>query len=84
MELKLFLVSQTGQVNESVNFFYMAYMEGFVSVDFEQKFTRNDHWMLKYPKTREFSRLYLLHNRFVRPDTKRPFRYDPIQGKRLI
>lgn len=38
----------------------MAYMEGFLSLDYENVFTREDHWMFNYPKTREFSRLYLL------------------------
>lgn len=59
-----FCVVQTGEHNESVNYFYMAYMEGFVSIDFEGVYTTNDHWMLRYPKTREFCRLYLLHNRY--------------------
>lgn len=40
----------------------MAYMEGFLSLDYEYNFTREDHWMFNYPKTREFSRLYLLNN----------------------
>ncbi|OQR76123.1 hypothetical protein BIW11_07981 [Tropilaelaps mercedesae] len=57
-----FLKTMTGEHDQSINYFYMAYMEGFVSVDFEQRFTKADHWMLQFPKTREFSRLYLLHN----------------------
>ena len=38
----------------------MAYMEGFLSLDYDKVYTREDHWMFNYPKTREFSRLYLL------------------------
>ncbi|XP_028967265.1 uncharacterized protein LOC114828219 [Galendromus occidentalis] len=57
-----FLRTRTQLQNESVNFFYMAYMEGFLSLDYEYNFTRRDHWMFNYPKTREFARLYLLNN----------------------
>ncbi|XP_022643480.1 uncharacterized protein LOC111242851 isoform X2 [Varroa destructor] len=55
-----FLRNMTGEHNQSLSYFYMAYMEGFVSIDFEHRFTKDDHWILKYPKTREFSRLYIL------------------------
>lgn len=43
-----------------MEFFYAAYMEGFLSLDYEGTHTKEDHWMFQYPKTREFARLHLL------------------------